>query len=291
METIENVESDGHQFINHIRTDGVSVSITMKRKKRPAANRDNTMAQAKMMLQQNAIKNVRAYDPGHRLIFAGIDKDLETEQETSIKYSSRSYHYTSGRHRFQEKYNPLFRKLQIEREALPSKASATLDFDEFINFELNNFCKTNELLMSQKITKLRFQRYVCREKATTELAKALVGSRRTTNTTIVFCGSTDQSPIIKGYVRTPNKIFFAEVQRLAPLTFKIDEFRSTMVYSRCFEPAITSRSPHRCQHCKKCAISWNRDINAGRKICYLEINEVLAVQSHQAFSRSFRLTG
>lgn len=181
---------------------------------------------------------------------------------TSIKYSSKSYHYASGRHCHQAAYNrianPLFRKLQVEWEALFNRASAVLDVMEFLNFELKNFSETNDVLMNEPITKLRFRRYVSRQKATSELAKSLVGSRIETTNTIVFCGSTEQNPAIKGYIRTPNKGIFNEIKRLAPLTFT-DEFRSTMLCSRCFTPATTSQSPHRWQQCKTCKVTWNRD--------------------------------
>ena len=45
-----------------------------------------------------------------------------------------------------------------------------------------------------------------------------------------------------------------------------DEFRTTMLCSKCFEPIISSKSPDRYQTCKGCNLQLNRDINGAINI-------------------------
>ena len=124
-----------------------------------------------------------------------------------------------------------------------------------------------ELLLQKRIAKLEFERYIGRQKATLGLAKKLTGDNP--KKSLIFLGSTENSPAIRGYVRTPNKKIVSKLKHVGATVILVDEFRSTMLCSKCFQPTTTSQSPHRWQYCKLCATTWNRDINAGRNIFYL----------------------
>ena len=123
-----------------------------------------------------------------------------------------------------------------------------IDGSEFLNFQLKHFVATQDLMASKKIAKLNFERYIARKRAVDAVAKKLVGYDNTprgqgvkTKNTIVFIGTTvDSSPAIKGYVRTPKRAVIASMKRFADVFF-VNEFRSTMLCSRCFQPSTTSQ--------------------------------------------------
>lgn len=105
----------------------------MKRKKNP--NIVDPMVRAKQLLESGEVEEIKGYDPGHRLAFAGISRNIKTGEETNIKYSSRSFHYDAGEYRLTEKYqswsNELFKKIEEERNTLPDNASSLADPDIF----------------------------------------------------------------------------------------------------------------------------------------------------------------
>jgi transposase len=72
---------------------------------------------------------------------------------------------------------------------------------------------------------------------------------------------------MKGYVRTPSTKIIERLKSYEKVRVKeVDEFRSTMICSKCDNPMNISKSPHRFASCPSCKRVWNRDINAAINI-------------------------
>lgn len=279
----------GHKFFTSISTNGVSVSVNMKRKVIPT-NETERIANISRLLKSGKVNDVKGLDPGERLVFAGVSRNVTTGQETSIRYNSNSFRYDAGEYRATRKYrsltNKAFKEIENERNSIPNKASSMADPIAFVSFQLKHFERLNELLFTKQIAKLEFQRFIARRRAVDALARAITGGNKSKNKPIIFVGTTETSPIIKGYVRSPKKQMIASMKKYAHV-IKVWEFRSTMLCSSCFEPAITFMPPHRWQHCKKCGIVWNRDVIAGRNILYLGLQTLLHQPINRGFSADF----
>lgn len=113
----------------------------------------------------------------------------------------------------------------------------------FLNFEIRHFSEWQKLMSSKRITKLSFQRYISRQKMISALARHLTGSQqksqkiRPKENTIVFIGTVEDNPLIKGYVRSPKKAIIRAMQLYA-YVIPVNEFTSTMLCSRCFSPSM-----------------------------------------------------
>lgn len=140
---IDKLENNNHKFFGSIRTDGVKVSITMKRTKTPMISEEDRLNQIRRQLENQTIKTITAFDPGMRLTFAGVS--VNNGVETNIKFSSASHRFDSGEHTLTQIYhkftNQHMNMLRSERNKLPHQASAAFDPDtgnsELIEFKKN----------------------------------------------------------------------------------------------------------------------------------------------------------
>lgn len=77
-----------------------------------------------------------ALDPGGRLSFAGINRNLQTNEETSIRYYSASYRYDSGQLRNNKKYhqltNEVLKIVQKDRNKILDHALSMADPTNFV---------------------------------------------------------------------------------------------------------------------------------------------------------------
>ena len=173
---IEQVETKNHKFFGSIRTDGVTVSITMKRIKASVCTDKN--AKIKSKLEAGQYQHAYAFDPGERLQFPGISKDLKTGQETNIKYSSASFRYDAGEHHLTQKFhrwtNNVLNEIRSDRENYPDHASSIADPDVFLSFQLKHFTQVQNVMSEKRIAKLRFERYIRRSKTIDAIARKLL---------------------------------------------------------------------------------------------------------------------
>lgn len=286
---IQKVQTSNHRFRNQISTDGVSVHIHMQRKK--VISKPSNVSKK---LGKTIVK-VKGFDPGLRESFAGVSLDMRTGVETNVKYSSASFRYDCQEHRLTQKYhrwtNDVLNRIRNERNGEPDKASPMANQDVFIRFQLKNFNELQSLLGQKKFAKLTLQRYICKQKAIVAVARKLTGytyqAMPKQRDTVVFIGfKVDDSPSIKGYVRTPKRAIIRTMALYAHIIY-VNEFRSTMLCSQCFQPCRTSSSPHRWQYCILCKKTFNRDINGGRNILYIGLKTLLGLPMDRGFSNSF----
>lgn len=238
---IDQVETKGHKFYGSICTNGVQVSIRMKRKKRPELDEESRLKRIKENYLNGQYSDEIGLDPGARYPIGGVKRNIPTQQETSVLYSSASYRHDSGEYNRSNKYRywtkDFFAKIDEERNNLPDKASTKGDPLVFVNFELKHLMEWQQLTTQKKFAKLTFERYIARRRTIDLLASRVLGrtklknceNRWNTKSTIVFAGSTEISPIIKGYVRTPLKsVMRSSLARFTDIVM-VDEFRSTAV--------------------------------------------------------------
>lgn len=272
----------------------------MKRKKKPAIDDEIRLKRIQQNYLNSQYENEFGLDPGARYILGGVERNISTQKETSVLYSSASCRYDIGEHNRSIKYRywtkDFFLKIDAERNNLPEKASQSGDPLIFIDFEMKHLLEWQELVSQKKFAKLKFEQYIRKRKIIDEIARKIMRPKRKTpndgktverkKKNIIFAGTTEISPIIKGYVKAPLKSLIRSLSRFADVVM-VDEFRTTMLCSNCYQPALTSSSPHRWQHCNECAIMWNRDINAGRNILYLGRARLLGMATNNGFSREF----
>lgn len=211
----------------------------MKRRKKTIQTKQQLFTGIQNKLDNGQYTEVVALDPGGRLSFGGIRKYLQTQEETSIRYLSSSYRFDSKQYQHNEIYRRLtnahFAKQMAERQTLPNNASCTGDPDIFIDFQLKHFDNNKKVLMTKTMAKLDFERFEAMN-AASKLGQLLAldtpymaainrhkrdkrrSKQRHKETEIIDCtpqpirpenlifiGSTDVSPFIKSYVKSPNR--------------------------------------------------------------------------------------
>lgn len=118
---IEKLETEGHKFHGSITTDGIMVSVHMRRKKKVPD--EQRMDKLRKNLENDQNDQAIALDPGLVLSLAGITKNMRTDGESAIRYHSNSIRYDIGEHRrgriYRRETNEFFIRLAADRNQLP----------------------------------------------------------------------------------------------------------------------------------------------------------------------------
>lgn len=278
-----------------LKTDGMSVSLSMSKfvqksiepsTKKTKIENDQVKNIQNLMnirrnLQNGKYKQFIGLDPGHRLILGGIAKNPENDRSL-IKISSKKYHHLSGF--FNRNYKQ--KKWTKEIDESSKNTIASFYYIDFTNHILEHFAMKQLIYSQRKITRLKFKTFMCREKAASTIAKEIVGKYKHKSLIILGDTETSSDSIIRGYIRTPNKILTKHISQFADV-LRINEFRTTKLCSTCHEVANTSKSPHRYQFCQKCNIVWNRDVNAGNNMLQLGLyHHILSKELPTNFKKS-----
>lgn len=152
---IEMFESkiDEHVTWHGISTNGVPVSVLMKRPK---------------------------HDPGYRLLFAGVLRDIKDEanpnmkqNEINIKLTSKEWHEMTGLHARKHRLEMLTTEFEARMcrdcEAL-NICTMSPSFAVYIRFELKWFTKKCAVYQQEKITRLKFDKHLRTLAAAAKLA-------------------------------------------------------------------------------------------------------------------------
>lgn len=269
-----------------ISTNGISLSVIMKRQKRTP-----TTPPKRKTIDANFLLGI---DPGYHLPVAGVQRDIsgttnpDSQQlQTPIKITSKEWHQATGvntrKQRLEAMTANFEEDMSRERELLNNIGSTSPSFTIFTRFELKWFMRKCAIYQQDKITRIKLDKYSRTLSAAAKLANSLcpVGAK-----TILFWGAAVTSPNmqIKKYVRSANSKILTAFKML-PKTrcevFEVDEYRTTKCCSRCFAISPpTTKNGHRYQHCAVCNLNINRDINAG-------INMIMR-GLHQHFGRSLQ---
>lgn len=88
--------------------------------------------------------------------------------------------------------------------------------------------------------------------------------------TIVSFGGASTSPdfLVRGYVRSAQKNIIQALKKMSDgrcTLYMVDEYRSTNCCSKCHNISPpTTKKKH--QYCEPCKTTWNRDVDAGRRM-------------------------
>lgn len=295
----------GHRFDFSISTNGVAVSLHMKRPKQvtqltPAAKRHKDIVDEEKYLQRLRHKRARngytreiGIDPGRRLMLGGtiIDHGQYFDNIKDLKYSSASFRYDTGEMSRKRQYNKYVGQVEkpynsaiTELKLSPMNADATA----YTTFRLLHFEHRQRFLEQRKVARLKLKKYIRVEQGMHKMAKELVRGHE--GSTLIFIGSTYVAPNspIKGYVRTPLPKLCRILKQYADVV-EVDEFRTTVLCSRCWRPNRPSKSPHRFYYCRHCRITFNRDVNAGINIHRRGLDKINGTVCHANFQRRTNL--
>lgn len=291
-------------FDGSIITDGVAVTFSMckivkktasttknffglefKRFKQPA-----DLALYAQILKLNFYNVLIGIDPGARLPIAGVR--IEEPKREHIKIKNTKFRSLTKEH------DRRYRLKKMTNDILEKSKSTispnTKNYVIYTEHRLKWFKEKQNVFGQRKVARLKFKKFICVEEATYAVVRKIIyGDRKPDKATraatkpLVCIGASKlaaNSPI-KGYVRTPQRLIISAFRRYADVVL-VNEFRTTMLCSICHERVETAKSPHRHQFCKKCGVSWNRDVNAGNNILMLGKRVLRGVDKPHNFQRS-----
>lgn len=280
---INKVETKTRKFRYSIKTDGVSVSISIAKPqiiktnpepkaKKSKINNDSISSDAKLKeIRSNADKYDKfiGLDPGLRLMVGGISKtreQLETNKGELIKLKSTKFHHEAGFPRRRHKLYKLTNEVQTKTYSTLSPMCASKMY-LYVDHSIQHFKERFYCYTDRAVARLYFDKYISTKNAANKYAKEIIGDAKKP---FIAIGSTQieaDSPI-KKYVRTPHSKLLAALKRRADV-LEINEFMTTQACSNCKIKIKTSTHRHRYQFCQKCGKCFNRDVNAGINILQL----------------------
>ena len=285
---IDKFETKTKKFDYSISTNGVDVSLSMNSLKPKVIKTKTSRSTGKNeTIQQNyektEFKQVIGIDPGLKLMFGAV-REINGKSE-GLKIKASKFHYETGKHSRNKK---LKRWTQNETKEAYNEcqerniSNKMYNYKEFVDYTLKYFKKLQDLYKQRKITRLRFDKYIRTEKMINKYANTLYRKK----STLILVGETKINPNMNGYVRTPSTKIIERLKSYEKVKVKeVDEFRSTMICSKCNSPMNISKSPHRFASCPSCKCVWNRDINAAINIK----NKGLQPKQHENFERSTKM--
>ena len=287
---VDKFETNTKKFDYSISTNGVDVSLSMNsvksktlKIKASKSKIKSTTENEPQNYEKENFKQVIGIDPGLKLMFGAV-RDINGKSE-GLKIKASKFHYETGKHSRNKK---LKRWTQNETKEAYNEcqerniSNKMYNYKEFVDYTLKYFKKLQDLYKQRKITRLRFDKYIRTEKMINKYANTLYRKK----STLILVGETKISPNMKGYVRTPSTKIIERLKSYRKVKVKeVDEFRSTMICSKCNNPMNISKSPHRFASCPSCKCVWNRDVNAAINIK----NKGLNPKQHENFERSTKI--
>lgn len=289
----QRVETKQHKYAHSFTTDGVSVCLHMKRVLEVQSSTKNQRQSKNCLgngnldkvlcenLQSGKYSHLIGLDPGLRLTFGGTIRDLRNNTFENIKLSSKSLRHMSGEFQRKRQFKKWTAQI-LEESKSPVSSKILAEFVLWTEHALSFLSRLNTILGQRKIARLKFQKYISTEKTAAEIVKGLLKNKEAA---LVFIGSTEISNHKGNHLSVFQKKIYEHLKRKSD-TRLTDEFRSTMLCSKCFNFCLTSKRPHRYQVCPNCNITWNRDINAGNNIITLGLCELLNLEKPDNFSKN-----
>ncbi|XP_031639166.1 uncharacterized protein LOC116351226 [Contarinia nasturtii] len=197
---------------------------------------------------EKRITKIYGDDPGMKVMVASTCLDLETGIETSYRLKTKQWHHRSGTFRRRTKlfrYTGDFEKrckqIRENHDEYPQQPSPkSRNFDKYLDYQIRVFNESCEVKYQDPVTRLKFDKYVEREKMFHVIAKEMTGlakkiENRADRTIIYAVGDARfaaGSPI-KGHLRMPIRGIIAILNKYYVLLVDVDEFRTSMLCSRC----------------------------------------------------------
>lgn len=199
-----------HRFDFSVATDGVAITIHMKRQKLDAnltpAKKEKKriddeakyLARVRRKLRQQQYTCEVGIDPGRRLMMGGVvinkaaPNTSQEDQRVLVKYKSAEYRYHCGEHQRKKQYTKWCAHVEIpyNRELSLRKISPMhADPYTYTHIRLEYFSQRQEVLAQRKVTRLSFKKYIQTEQTLHELARDMVKGHED-GKTLVFIGNT-----------------------------------------------------------------------------------------------------
>ena len=302
---IEKFETANRKFAGEILTDGLSVSIVMRKpKSEPAPPRP---------IDLDHYPDIRGLDPGRNDLFTTCDLD------------GRYLHHSTKCFRDSASYKTSLKTIQgwMDRNelakrvngALPTRKSSHVDtLKRHALFVLPVLDEMLQWHMEKPFRKLKLRRYIASKRALKQMCEELT-SRAGKNTLIGFgdWSNIDSGGIIKKSPAGPVKKLETELRKHCKVV-SVDEFRTSKLHSHCgcemhnayrhrhhrkdpergiiggeLKGVVKTHSVLHCAHSGCSGISMNRDENASLNILRLLVLESQGFPRPPQFSRGVEL--
>ena len=307
---IEKFETETRRFAGEILTDGVGVSIVLKKPKNIPEDDGNHTKKGKKERKAADIESfdisyydqVWGLDPGRRDLFVATDVE-----HTSMHCSSKEFYHDA-------KYKESVRKNRrwTDKDAfvtssirgMPSKKTAMLStLKRYVDYLLPKLETLLIFYARRRIRSLKFKRFIYCQKKLHSLCKRL--TERSGKRTIVGFGdwSNQNNGTIKKCQSGPVKRLEKELKRYCRVV-SIDEYRTSKTCNSCHGDLSNARKSiigkdfklhhtkiHGVLHCRnsECEnMTVNRDVNASKNIRDLLIKAAMGEDRPDAFRRGPR---
>lgn len=173
-----------------------------------------------------------------------------------------------------------------KREQELEISSMTSNYFDFADFSLQYIRKKQLACRQRRVARLKLQKYMRIPKAVRSIVDGINPDKKT----LMFIGSTRlaaNSPI-KGYGRVPQPKILMELKRRCDV-IEVNEFRTTVLCSKCHNEMYVSRNRNRYALCPKCHITWNRDINAANNMQYKGMCQLKGEDLHYKYKHNYKL--
>ena len=283
---VEKFETANRKFAGEIVTDGLAVSIVMRKPTRE----DDSLEKSQLRLDD--FEDILGLDPGR------------TDLYTTCDLSGRHVHYPTRRFREAATYNasrktiqgwmdrePLAQKV---REGMPTRKTSHLDqLRKHVTFVAPYLMPMLDWHMRKPFRKLKLRRYIASKKTLRQICTDLTA--RAGRQTLIGFGdwsNKDSAGIIKKKPAGPVKKLEAELKKHCTVV-SIDEFRTSKLHGAC-GCTMRHRYSHKhdrngnrrlmrlhsvlyCPNSSCSGISMNRDENASRSILKLMLLEIMGL--------------
>lgn len=290
---VKKYETANKKFAYTMTTDGVTIAMQMEKLVPTITKKPIDILQR---YQTNYYNRIVGADPGRKLLFGMVNVDAMNEADyTNIQIKSSTFPYLSGEHKRKAKLRKwtkdIEREIRIDREFRKREeeleiSSMSGDYIVFAEFALKYFRQKQIAYNQRRVARLKLQKHMRIPKA----VRSIVDDMQLDNKTLLFIGSTrlEANSPIKGYPRVPQPKILKELQRRYDVV-EVNEFRTTVLCSKCHNECLVSRNRNRYALCPKCHITWNRDINAANNMHYTGMCQLKGEKLNYKYFRSYKL--
>ncbi|XP_031636340.1 uncharacterized protein LOC116349170 [Contarinia nasturtii] len=274
MNKINGILNANKEFHYHVVTDGVSASILYDVSR-------NTLEQlvSDELIKKRYEDGVYIYelgiDPGMKTWNATVRRHIDSGKEMNFKTSSKKYHYLTKqgvRNRKAKRWTRGFVAFEQndrnDRTRYPQMPSPKGEnWRDYISHRLRIMKKAIDVYTSERYTRLRFDKYIESNRVCDKIAAMLTNGKPC----IIFLGAANISPNspikIKKNIRCPGnrKLIKSFKKMLGNVVKMVNEFRTSRLCARCFEPFPLETLGHRFKVCEWC-VPDNNDWPEGLKL-------------------------
>ena len=301
---IQNFETANRKFAGEILTDGLAVSIVLRKPKL-----DRPTKSVPVDLQK--YDEVWGLDPGRREIFVASNEQGEVKQCSTAQYYDRCG-FKASSSKMKMWYTDTAEESIMKQ--IPCKKTADLaQLQKYVQLLLPHLHSLLAFHMEKKFRSLKFRRYVLRQRSLRSMCQDLT-SKAGKRTLVGFgdWSNNDSAGIIKKCpVGTVKK--FQDCLKRYCTVLSVDEYKTSKTHERC-HCGLQKREMHRhhkkgqqhqggefrdvtkphsvlfCAN-KSCRMLVNRDVNASRNILGCLKHEATGRKRPEALSRSNSSSG